>query len=379
MSVNQTNKGPNELKRTNHIINEQIAKIQKDTQELINRTIDGQHSSVNVIKVSDNKIIIEVDLNEFNLSKQNSENLVDQPDDSTNDKSEQSNNTATKSTTKDETVQLNFDHQQSNYENTDSDEKPLRGILKYTNSWKKRTLSESSFDNSSFTDHEDDDNNYSLSFSCTDLDCLTNDRSSKKVTFNKQISKKEFSKNQAAIEARPKKKGKKKNANKKAKANDDKKSNEMSNKKQISSENNESKGESEKMTNVIVDDLSFLLASSSDSDVNAADVSGNLTNNSLIANGQSNDTEDDDDDTFFEQKIDHNLPIDKENAWSEVKSSHKKVKKNRKRNDSGSTTNSKPDEKSTTINSGNRELSCEDQASKQMSLGIKNALEIQVN
>lgn len=61
MSEKQT-KGPNELKRTNHIINEQIAKIQKDTQELINRTIDGPSASVNVVKVSENKIIIEVDV-----------------------------------------------------------------------------------------------------------------------------------------------------------------------------------------------------------------------------------------------------------------------------------------------------------------------------
>lgn len=65
MSENQTaTKGPNELKRTtNHLINEQLAKIQQDTQELINRTIDiGQPAQVSVVKVSDNKIIIEVDV-----------------------------------------------------------------------------------------------------------------------------------------------------------------------------------------------------------------------------------------------------------------------------------------------------------------------------
>ena len=60
MSDNQK-RGPNE-KKTNQIINEQIAKIQKDTQELIDRTINGQTSSVNVVKVSENKIIIEVDV-----------------------------------------------------------------------------------------------------------------------------------------------------------------------------------------------------------------------------------------------------------------------------------------------------------------------------
>lgn len=63
MSENQTaNKGPNELKRTNHIINDQIAKIQRDTEELINRTINGHPASVSVVKVSENKIIIEVDV-----------------------------------------------------------------------------------------------------------------------------------------------------------------------------------------------------------------------------------------------------------------------------------------------------------------------------
>lgn len=63
MSENQT-KGPNQVKRTtNHLINEQLAKIQQDTAELINRTIHiGQPAQVSVVKVSDNKIIIEVDV-----------------------------------------------------------------------------------------------------------------------------------------------------------------------------------------------------------------------------------------------------------------------------------------------------------------------------
>lgn len=61
MSENQ--KGPNELKRTtNHLINEQLAKIQQDTQELINRIDIGQPAQVSVVKVSENKIIIEVDV-----------------------------------------------------------------------------------------------------------------------------------------------------------------------------------------------------------------------------------------------------------------------------------------------------------------------------
>ena len=65
MSENQTaTNGPNQLKRTtNYLINEQLAKIQQDTQELINRTIDiGQPAQVSVVKVSENKIIIEVDV-----------------------------------------------------------------------------------------------------------------------------------------------------------------------------------------------------------------------------------------------------------------------------------------------------------------------------
>ena len=62
MSVNSTTKNSNELKRTNHFINEQIKKIEQDTRELINRTIDGQPAKVSVVKVSDNKIIIEVDV-----------------------------------------------------------------------------------------------------------------------------------------------------------------------------------------------------------------------------------------------------------------------------------------------------------------------------
>lgn len=61
MSSNQT-KSSNELKRTNQIINEQIKKIEEDTRDLINRTIDGQPAQVSVVKVSNNKIIIEVDV-----------------------------------------------------------------------------------------------------------------------------------------------------------------------------------------------------------------------------------------------------------------------------------------------------------------------------
>lgn len=354
-------------------------------------------------------------MNEFNLSNNKTGQPIEHTDSANNqspDEKQTNNQIETKPTnksTKDESTKGEsakgepsppHDDGQLN-ESVDSD-RPLKGILKYSHSWKKRTLSESSFDNSSsFTDHEDDDNSFNLSLSCTDLDYYTGDKACKKVTFNKQISSKVFSKNQRTIESRPKKKGKKKNANKKAKGNDDKQSLELTASKQQTSntetvqttETKVAESLNEQRSNVSIDELSFLLYSSdsetatpaSDQTLDyTADVSGNLKNNSIITNGPENgiQNDDEDDDVLLEQKIDHH-PYDKENSWSEVKSS-KKVKKNRKRNDSGSTSSTNNNnnlnaETSETSNAGDLDQSCDDQASKQMSLGIKNALEIQVN
>lgn len=295
-----------------------------------------------------------------------------------------------------------LDDDQSSTEN--QDDKPLKGILKYSNNWKKRTLSSSSdFDNSSsFTDHEDFDD---ISLSCTDLDVLVDksNKDSKKVTFNKQISSKLFSKNQRTIESRPRK-GRKKKNNKKAKGNDDqKKSSECANSaNDLNAKANESLNDelsTSKVEDVTVDELSFLVCSSdSDTGLLFSKFDDSKTASTKIS-----------EEDILDQQIDHNAD-DKEN-WSEVKSS-KKMKKNRKRNESGSTidnlaienetketnrtdtelkatsTNDKSStslqtdtafQKNTTRNSGKTE-SCDQQSSvrKQMSLGIKN-LEIQVN
>lgn len=373
MSDNQT-KNSNELKTTNQIINEQIKKIEQDTRELINRTIDGQPAQVSVVKVSDNKIIIEVDLNNFKFSPTSAEPI----ENDNTDKVDQSKSALSIKST----AQPDYDQQPDN-----QDDKPtLKGILKYSNNWKKRTLSSSSeFDNSSsFTDHEDYDD---LSLSCTDLDVLVDKSNSKKVTFNKQISSKLFSKNQRTIESRPKK-GKKKKNNKKAKSNDDqKKPVECTN--SLNAKANESLNDdlsTNRPEDVTVDELSFLVCSS---DSETGMLFGKLDD----SKSSMKISEDD----ILDQQIDH-AANDKEN-WSEVRSS-KKMKKNRKRNDSGNSIDESNDTNQTNVdlvdsiskasdssnapktvdkNSGKSET-CDQQSSvrKQMSLGIKN-LEIQVN
>ena len=273
------------------------------------------------------------------------------------------------------TNQLN---DQSNFEqNTDLD-KPLKGILKYTKSWKKRTLSESSFDySSSFTDHEDDENTFNLSLSCSDLDA---DRSaSKKVTFNKQISSKVFTKNQRTIESRSKKgKSKKKHLNKKAKKEDKKliitnESTKKSNQTEMKLESSEKGNKMLKklQEEVSIDELSFLICSS---ESEASTSSLQVQELSELATKTTSNCIEEDDLLDLQAKIEHQ-PFDED--WNEVTS--KKLKKNRKRNDSGSTASvSKEPRNENNLNDANVRVANADEQQK-MSLGLKQNLEIQVN
>lgn len=289
-------------------------------------------------------------------------------------------------------------HDQSNCEN-----QPLKGILKYSCSWKKRTLSESSFDNSSsFTDHEDEDNNFSLSLSCTDLDVYAErSAASKRVTFNKQVSQVKFARNQLPNEptAAGKKKGKNgKKKNKKAKNSDNNEkserkaaSNEKSPKKQASDQEEQQAGGED----VPIDELSFLLCSSGSD--------GSLEKESPLENSAIGErerdrageqeteqaAEEEDDLLDLQSKIEHQ-PFDDE--WSEMKSSRKKNRKSRNSQTGGGDGEEKRenaehdanessesnDSNDSNDDSATAPSSCE-QASQPMSLGMKQNLAIEVN
>ena len=239
---------------------------------------------------------------------------------------------------------------------------PLKGILKYTHSWKKRTLSESSFDNSaSFTDHEDEDTNFSLSLSCTDLDVYAERSASKRVTFNKQVLKQVIARSTSESAAGKKgKNGKKKN--KKAKSNneaDRKTAESKAPKKPVDQEEPQPAASCEKYESI--DELSFLLCSSESDGSNVDD------------EGAAGQNDEEDDLLDLQSKIEHQ-PFDEE-SWSEVKSS----KRNRKRNDSGNASGEKPKAEHETADVAGGALSNCEQASPPMSLGMKRNLAIEVN
>ena len=263
-------------------------------------------------------------------------------------------------------------HDASNSEN-----QPLKGILKFSSSWKKRTLSESSFDNSSsFTDHDDDDEtNFSLSLSCTDLDVYAERSASKRVTFNKQISSKVFRAEPTAAGKKraDEKKGKNgKKKNKKAKSSEcseksDRKASagEKSPKKPLPDQENAQPAADKNEASI--DELSFLLCSS-ESD-------GSLEKEKETGAG---DEEDDDDLLDLQSKIEHQ-PFDDE-SWSEMKSSKKKNRKSRSPQTGSGDEKRENEHEAGEVNevSGSAPSSCE-QESQPMSLGMKQSLAIEVN
>lgn len=207
----------------------------------------------------------------------------------------------------------------------------MKGILKYSNSWKKRTLSESSFDNSSsFTDHEDDDNSFNLSLSCTDLDVYAERSASKRVTFNKQIASKvlipKSSRTGESSGAGKKGKNGKKKSNKKAKSNNESERKATPEIKPDSKPKKQADKEEASDKNLSIDELSFLVCSSDSesSPEKASDAGDQITMPNV---------EEEDDLLDLQSKIEHQ-PFDDE-SWSELKSSKKK-----KRNNSGNSQSS---------------------------------------
>jgi hypothetical protein len=253
----------NELLQINlPLIQQEISKLRNDAKHSISKTIDISPAQVNIVKVSEEKIVIELNVSAFDawdaicpsanldhlffLSQlkqpqeqtdsgneeavfDDSNEAADRPVDGSSSKSDAPNHAESSGKSDNEEAFKESESGRSDLNESknsafsrrvcrslsesdgSSASKLPKGILKYPKEWKKRTLSECSFEGSHLPSDYD-----------TDKDASTGDLAEtegagkplKKVTFNQKVFKSVFKKNSTITVKRPRKEQKAKESRK---------------------------------------------------------------------------------------------------------------------------------------------------------------------